>query len=300
MSPATGRDLDLLAELSNAVAAYLSTLAVTADCLEQTYPDVGGPYRARIQALGTRVSYDATPQAIRESAQAVQAELEDYASVAHRVRTERSVEMERGILALGDIIENLAQRQTHYGNRLRQFAKQVQKATYPEDAKTFSEVVALEAAGLRGLVESMSQETAVMVTQMREQMVELDQRLAGTASTDPVTGLINRRELERQIEAHRLHGATFSLLLFELKGPIGDQVLRMAASKLSSQFRHRDRTSRWSDTEFAVLFLGERELAEARMAQVLPWVVGRYMLDNGETVLIDARARLLEPELATA
>ena len=105
------------------------------------------------------------------------------------------------------------------------------------------------------------------LAQMREQMVELDQRLAGAASTDPVTGLINRRELERQIEAHSLHGATFSLLLFELEGPIGDQVLRMAAAKLASQFRHRDRTARWSDKEFAVLFLGENELAEARARQ---------------------------------
>ena len=277
-----------MAELANAVAAYLSTMEVTADCLEESYPEVGTPYRKRIQALQSRVSYDATPKEIRESVRAVHAELRDYASVAKRVRTERSVELEREILALGDIIENLAERQAHYGWRLREFAAQVEKA------------MPVEAAGLHGAVDSMSHETAAMVNRMREQMVELDQRLAGTASTDPVTGLINRRELERQIEAHRLHGATFSLLLFELKGPIGDQVLRMAASKLSSQFRHRDRTSRWSDTEFAVLFLGERELAEARMAQVLPWVVGRYMLDNGETVLIDARARLLEPELATA
>ena len=298
MSVITERDL--LGDLSNAVAAYLSAMAVTADCLEQTYPDVGGPYRQRIHSLRSRLAYDASREAIKDSSETLQAELKDYAGVAHRVRTQRSVELERGVLALGDIIENLAQRQEFYGNRLRQFAAQVEKAAYPADPQSFSEVVALEAASLRGLVESMNQEAASMVTQMRERMIELDQRLAGTASTDPVTGLINRRELERQIEAHKLHGATFSLLLFELNGPLSDQVLRMAAAKLATQFRHRDRTARWGDKEFAVLFLGENELAQARAVQVIPWVAGRYTLDNGETVLIEAQARLLQPELAIA
>jgi hypothetical protein len=189
MSPEAGRDL--LAELSNAVAAYLSTMEVTAECLDESYPEVGSRYRKRIQALQSRVSYDATPKEIRESAKAIQAELRDYANVAKRVRTERSVDMEREILALGDIIENLAERQAHFGRRLREFAAQVGKA------------MPVEAAGLHGVVDSMSHETAAMVGKMREQMVVLDQRLAGAASTDPVTGLINRRELERQIEARR-------------------------------------------------------------------------------------------------
>lgn len=286
MGPQAGRDL--MAEVTNAVAAYLSTMAVTAECLDESYPEVGSPFRKRIQALQSRVSYDATPKEIRESAIAMQGELRDYASVAKRVRTERSVELEREILALGDIIENLAERQAHFGRRLREFAAQVAKA------------MPVEAAGLHGVVDSMSHETSTMVVQMRERMVELDQRLAGAASIDPVTGLINRRELERQIEAHRLHGAAFSLLLFELEGPVGEQVLQLAGAKLASHFRHRDRTARWSDREFAVLFLGGNQLAEARAAEVLPRLEGRYTLENGESVFIAAKACLLAAELAAA
>jgi GGDEF domain-containing protein len=291
---------DLLGDFSHAVAAYLSVLGATAECLEQTYPDVGGPYHQRINRLCSRLTFHATREAIKESSQTVQEELKDYASVASRVFIQRSVDLERGILALGDIIDNLTQRQEAYGNRLRQFAAQMEKATYPDDPKTFSEVNALQAAGLRGLVDSMNQEAASMAAQMREQTAKLDQRLAGTASTDLVTGLINRRELERQIEAHQLHGAIFSLLLFELSGPMSDQVLRMAAAKLSTQFRHRDRVGRWSDKEFAVLFLGESKLAQSRADKVIPRVAGRYILDNGESVQIAARTRLVELELAAA
>jgi GGDEF domain-containing protein len=290
---------DLLGELANAVAAYLSTMEVTADCLEQSFPEVGAPYRKRIQSLHSRVSYDASREAIADSAQILQDDLKDYATVAKQIRIKRSLELERGVLALSDIVENLTLRQEFYSSRLRKFAEQMEKATYPSDATTFSEVLALQAAALRGLVEGMSQESASMAIKMREQMTELDQRLAGAASTDAVTGVINRQELERQIEAHTMHGAVFSLLLFQLEGPLSDEVLRMAATKLSTQFRHRDRIGRWGQKEFAVLFLGANELARSRAGQVASRISGRYLLDNGETVLIEAHARLLLPEFAT-
>jgi GGDEF domain-containing protein len=289
---------DLLGDLSHAVAAYMSALAATADCLEQTYPAVGGPYRQRIHSLRSRLAYQASREAINESTQTLQEELKDYAGVASRIFTERSADCERGMLALGEIIENLTQGQEVYGNRLREFAAQMEKAVYPEDPTSFSEVMALQAAGLRGLVESMNHEAASMVTQMREQTAKLDQRLAGSAGTDPVTGLINRREFERQIEAHKLHGAPFSVLLFEVSGPLSDQVLRMAAAKLSMQFRQRDRVGRWADQEFAVLFVGGNELAQTRAEQVIPWVTGRYVIENGESVHVVTKARLLELELA--
>ncbi len=298
MGPAMERDL--LGELANAVAAYLSTMAVTADCLEQTFPDVGSPYRKRIDSLLSRVSFDATREAIAESAQILQEDLKDYATVAKQVRIKRSLELERGVLAIGDIVEDLTLRQDFYGSRLRKFAGEMEKAAYPEDATSFSEVMALQAAALRGLVDGMSHESASMATKMREQMAELDQRLAGLASIDAVTGVINRQELERQIEAHTMHGAVFSLLLFHLEGPLGDQILRMAAVKLSSQFRHRDRVGRWGQKSFAVLFLGSPDLARARAAQVASRISGRYLLDNGDTVHIEAQARLLEPELEPA
>lgn len=291
---------DLLAEFAGAVAAYLNVTAALADCLEHTLPEVGGPYRQRIHRVRSRVAFDATREVIKDSAKTLEAELKDYASVANRVLAHRTVELKSGILALGDSIENLAQRQELFGHRLRHFAAQMEKTPYPADAQSFSDAAALQAAALIDLVEQMSGEAASVVTQMRQYTIELGQRLASTASTDPVTGLMNRRELERQIDAHRLHARPFSLVLFELRGPLSKQVLRMAAAKLVMKFRPTDWIGRWGEKQIAVLFLGEQKLAEIRTAQVVSSLEGRYTLDNGETVLIAAEARLLQPELATA
>ena len=46
-------------------------------------------------------------------------------------------------------------------------------------------------------------------------------------------------------------------------------------------------------------FLGSDELAKSRAGQVASRISGRYLLDNGETVLVEAHARLLLPDFAT-
>jgi len=285
MGPAPQRDL--LAELSNAVAAYLNTMAASADCLEQTYPDVGGVYRQRIQRLRARVAYQATREAISDSVQTLGAELKDFASVTNRVLTQRSVELSRGILGFDEIIEDHNRRQQVFAERLRDLAEELQNTGS-----------AIHAAALRGLVGDVNSEAASVVSRMREKMFQLDQRLAGTTSIDPTTGLINRRELERQIQVHTLHGSTFTLLLFELSGPyMSDQVLKLAGARLIATFRHREWTARWSENDLAVLFMGSPQLAETRAAEATSVIDGKYTLENGETVIISARARLLQPEL---
>ena len=39
--------------------------------------------------------------------------------------------------------------------------------------------------------------------------------------------------------------------------------------------------SRWSERQFLVLFKGRAETARARGEQIMPWIAGRYLLDNG-------------------
>src|SRR5712691_1637422 len=122
---------DLLAELSSAVACYLTAIAATANCLEQACPNVGGPYRQRIQRLRARLVFDPTRESLEEGKESFEAELKDYAASASTYLKERSVEMERGLLALSGIIEHLGQRHQVFSFRLKQFTSQVENAAYP-------------------------------------------------------------------------------------------------------------------------------------------------------------------------
>ncbi len=103
-------------------------------------------------------------------------------------------------------------------------------------------------------------------------------RLRELASTDPLTGVANRRSIEVQGEAMllhaRLHGHPLCALLVDLdhfkrindaNGHLaGDEVLARAARACQGALRHGDRLGRIGGEEFLVL------LPNTRIAQALP------------------------------
>jgi GGDEF domain-containing protein len=286
---------DYLAELGFAVASYLNVLTAVADCLPSVCPEIGTPYRKRIAQLRARLSFEPTPEAIKASAKTVEDELKDFAMVATRYLDEHDLVLRRAVLSLGDIIETMAHRHDFHGVGFREMTVRMETIG-AEDSVPLAQTV-LE---LRRYIDNMSHETASMLGRLREEMLGVEERLRGSQSTDPSTGLLNAREITRQIEAYRASGLTFSLLRFELRGSVGEQVMKRAAAKIEGQFRHRDRIARWSDKEFLILFQGPREVAEARAAKVREMLTGRYDLDTGVFVEITVHAHLTHQELVPA
>jgi GGDEF domain-containing protein len=293
MTPTTERDY--LAELGSAVASYLNVLTAVAGCLASVCPEIGTPYRKRLEQLRTRLSFEATPEAIKASAKTVEEELKDYAMVTARYLDEHDLVLRRTVLSLGDIIEAMAHRHDFHGVGFREMTVRMETIG-AEDSVPLAQTV----VELRRYIDNMSHETASMLARLREEMLGVEERLRGSQSTDPSTGLLNAREITRQIEAYRASGLTFSLLRFELRGSVGEQVMKRAAAKIEGQFRHRDRVARWSDKEFLVLFQGPRDVAETRAGQVLQMLAGRYDLDTGVFVEITVHAHLTHQELVPA
>ena len=283
----TAIERDVWAELSTAMAAYLRTMTATAECLEKAWPEIGAPYRTRIKGLHSRLSFDVTRAAIKESSETLEAELRDFGVVVNRAQTERTIDLERGILALREMMDAMSRQQHVYREHLRELAGQLATA-----AGTASDPAQFSAA-LVNLAETMKRETAPELTRMDREAASLSERLAGPPSIDPVTGLINAVEFERQVAAYQLNGTTFSLLLFRLGGPLGDQVMQQAASRLSTEFRRRDRVGRWRKNEFAVLFAGPPDRAEERALYTAARLEGPYGLVNGEVVHITAEVNIL-------
>jgi GGDEF domain-containing protein len=267
-----------------AVRSYLSTLLAISDCVGDACPEVGGTYRHRLSRLRSRLGFDVTAEAMAESAAVVERELKDYASkTAHYIALHRE-ELRRTMESLETIVNALAVRQDFYSTRLRQLAAQI--ASDPTDP-----------AGLLGCVENMTTDTQSLVSQMRLELAAVAERLKDAEVTDKLTGLMNRKEMDRQIAKRREAGEDPVIVVFELSGDVRDEVAQQVAARLGSQFRHQDLLCRWTDHEFLVLFQGSREVALARTEQIVPWIAGRYPLDNGETVDIRVEAGLVAPHL---
>jgi GGDEF domain-containing protein len=291
-------DTEQLSALHTAVTSYLSTMLAVAECVGAACPEVGGPYRHRLKRLRSRLAFDTTPEAMAESNTVVEKELAEYAVRASHYVALHGIELRLTIDALETIVKSLAQRQEFYGARLRQFASQIETTAYPSDAQQMAEMVTLQAAGLVGCVESMNNDTQSLVLRMREELLRVTQRLQDAEVTDRLTGLMNRQEMERQIAQRRASGEEPILVVFELSGDVRDEVSKEVAARLGSQFRHKDLVCRWTEYEFMVMFQGNADIARARTEQIVPWIAGKYPLDNGEFVEIRVDAGLVAPDLA--
>lgn len=283
--------------LHTAVNCYLSTLEATAECIGAACPEIGGIYRHRLSRLRTRLAFDSSPEAMEESCEAVEAELKEYAEKTSGYVMRHRTELQAASLAIQDIVRSLVHRQDFYTARLRQFAEQMEATAYPSDSESLQEIVALQVMGLLSCVESMTHETQSLVSRMHDEITAVELRVKEAEVTDPLTGLMNRREMERQIETRKITGNPPVLLQFQLTGEVSEEIVRQVAARLGSHFRHRDFVSRWTDTDFLVLFQGPAEIAQARAEQIVPWISGRYLLDNGESVQIGVEIRLAQPEL---
>lgn len=283
---------DALAGFHTTVNCYLTSLLAMANCVGDACPEIGGLYRHRLTRLRSRLAFDSSPEALEEGGRAIEAELKEYAERAAGYVRQHGVQLRAAIVALEEIVRSLAQRQDFYGARLRQLGGEI------GGGSGGGEDVAAPVSALLSCVESMSHETQSLVVRMHNELSAVERRLKETEVTDPLTGLMNRREMERQIEARKSAGEPLVLIQFQLSGEVNDEVARQVASRLASQFRHKDFVSRWTETEFMVLFQGPPDIARSRSEQIVPWIAGRYPLDSGESVQIAAEARLAAPELA--
>jgi diguanylate cyclase (GGDEF)-like protein/PAS domain S-box-containing protein len=116
--------------------------------------------------------------------------------------------------------------------------------------------------------------TGIDVTERRR----LERRLRHLADHDDLTGLINRRRFQEELQRHlaegRRYGLTGALLLLDLDGfkevndtyghSAGDRVLCAVADVLRSRLRESDIVSRLGGDEFAVLLPRETP-AEAEL-----------------------------------
>jgi diguanylate cyclase (GGDEF)-like protein/PAS domain S-box-containing protein len=106
---------------------------------------------------------------------------------------------------------------------------------------------------------------------------EAERELQELADHDSLTGLLNRRrfneELDREVARTRRHGGQSAVLMIDLDGfklindthghRAGDEVLRFVAERLRSRLRATDVVSRVGGDEFGVIAIGIPDAASA-------------------------------------
>jgi diguanylate cyclase (GGDEF)-like protein len=138
--------------------------------------------------------------------------------------------------------------------------------------------VRLETAGAHAETARQRQK-AQQLTRANADLAERAEQLSHEATVDPLTGVANRRQLDRVIEAAHAEAVTqgqarcvalldvdhFKQVNDRFSHATGDQVLQSLADLLQQQCRDRDLVARYGGEEFVLLFHGI-DLARAQVA----------------------------------
>lgn len=138
--------------------------------------------------------------------------------------------------------------------------------------------------------------------QQQQQLTELNRQLEQLATTDPLTGLYNRRVYERelglQLSLFQRQHQPFSLVLADIDHfkqindhhghDMGDRVLHTVAGELKGQLRDLDWLARVGGEEFAVILPGSDQAAALAVAErlrrhiaALDWPWGQVTISLG-------------------
>jgi diguanylate cyclase (GGDEF)-like protein len=179
---------------------------------------------------------------------------------------------------------------------LAQAGAQVAPAAAPADTAAF---LGLGEADLTPAVRAALQALLCEIDDLRGEVGRLKARLTeseGLADRDPLTPLLNRRALLRELNRIRTfaqrYGAPASLVYFDLDGfkavndryghAAGDAALQAVAQRLLAHVRESDLVGRMGGDEFAVILVQADQTTATAKAQALAHAIEREPIRFGD------------------
>jgi GGDEF domain-containing protein len=294
---------DPLQTLHSVVHTYLTTLLAVSDAVGDACPAIGQPHQQRLARLRTRLSFDSNKTSIEASTRVVRNELRYFAEKSAAYVNAHTQEWKSASQQIQSSAAALVRRQNYYGARFQEAARLLAETAAIEDPQQRLELARHQAAALANFAESMMTESQSLLMQITELRRNTETRLAEVETVDRATGVMNRNEMERRIEAQRASGGKIVRLLFraEWDGPADSwqAVLREVGNRLTAEFRPEDLVARWGETEFLVLFDGSAEIAERRGEMIAGHLTGPYASANRESIHVTTHVELLDRRVSS-
>jgi diguanylate cyclase (GGDEF)-like protein len=277
--------------------SYLSLIQDIAEALETIRPEIGTGCHEQLIRLRTRLAFDASGQTLEECRTALHRELQAYSAKAHQYNQALAEDVTQTLSILAKSEDALSVRNDLYADRLAQFANHMEQAVRACNLVRLTE----QTAELRGFVESMQQDRRDALARLQQKMGDFQSKLREAellASLDPLTGVANRREFDRQLAERIASERGFCVLLFDLDhfksvndrfGHLcGDEVLRQLGARLGRHVRTRDFVCRWGGDEFVVILECGLPNAMQRSRQIAQWLSGPYkVVVEGQETNVD-------------
>ncbi len=285
--------VDLEESLRSAVESYRAALISVGDAGARAYPPTGDYLKQSLLKLQEQLVTTATPGVFAQTEQSVGQELQAWSDSASHYYQDSADEIKALLLQVAKAAAEVGNRDQRYGEHLQEFAARLEGAAKLDNITSMRQSLSSSAVELVKLVNKMTEDGKRTVDQLRAQISTYQERTEQAerlASIDPLTGVCNRRVLERQVERRVTEGSSFFLVYLDLNdfkqindtlGHLaGDDLLKQFAGELGHSFRPTDLVGRLGGDEFLVIVEGAVGNIAERLAYVKKQVNGDYSVST--------------------
>lgn len=271
--------------MNTALECYLFAILEITETIEAISPEIASSFRESLLILRSRISADPTPEALEQSRGALHELLQRFCQRARLQNETLARELNQTLNMVTRAEDTSAGRNVRYVEQLVDFVDRIESAISSGNLRRLS----AQTGELRDFAQSIELDSRDDFAHLRQKMMEIQRRLQEVellATLDPLTGVANRRDLDRELASRIETRQEFCVLLFDLDGfkeindhfghLYGDQVLKQLAARLSSQVRARDYVCRWGGDEFLAILACDLAVAESRSRQIAERLNGPY------------------------
>jgi diguanylate cyclase (GGDEF)-like protein len=275
--------------VQSTLASYRSALVAMGTAGVKACPQAGDELRQTLLQLNQALGPDLGT--IVQTEKRVEEELRAWGDRAARFYDEKSNELKQVLMIVAQATRQMGDRDQRYTEQFHALTERLQTTARLNDLTEMRKSLGQSLEDLEVCVANMTRDGQDSVSGLRAQVSSYEARLEEVeraASEDLLTGLANRRRVERQMEQRINDGRGFSLIYVDLNGfkkinddwghMAGDDLLKQFANELRNAFRPKDLVARWGGDEFVALVDGESSEAKSRSETIDKWVNGDYTL----------------------
>jgi diguanylate cyclase (GGDEF)-like protein len=282
-----------------ALQCYLAAIAEVGETIEAISPEIAASFRDPLLLLHSRLSSDPAPtsRTLEQSRCALHEILQGFCEKARVRNAALARDLHQTLSMVTRTEDSSADRNVEHVERLVDFADRLETAVQSGDLQQ----LAIETSELRDFAQSIELGSRDDFARLRQKMIEIQRRLHEVellATLDPLTGVANRRDLDRELAARIEARQEFCVLLFDLNGfkeindrfghLFGDEVLKQLAARLGSHVRARDYVCRWGGDEFVAILACDLAIAESRSCQIVERLNAPYHIrGDGREIRVD-------------
>jgi len=288
--------MELQAEevLQSALKSYADVFVAVGEAGAQACPPVGEGLKQSLLNLRQRLNAETSATVITETEQLLEQELHTWSERAAHFYRDKTEEVREILSIVAKATGQVSERDQRYAKQFGNLTERLEATARLNDLSAIRQSLLKSIAEMETCVTKMAKDSQESVGALRARMSVYEARLEEVeqiASQDPLTGLANRRRLERQLELLANRARPFSVIYIDLNefkyindtlGHIaGDDLLKQFAGELRTAFRTTDVVGRWGGDEFIVLMDSEFRDAVTRVKRIEKWVDGEYLVSTG-------------------